>query len=404
VNFLQDHAHPQLQFEAAWALTNVASGTPEQTQLVIESGAVPYLRDLLLSPNDDVREQAIWALGNIAGDSPLCRDFVLQHNVLEPIIRSLESTRTAILRNATWAISNLCRGKPQPEWDLISSAVPVLCKLVYSSDEEVLTDACWALSYLSDGPNERIQAVLDTGICRRVVELLLHPSPSVQTPALRTIGNIVTGDDSQTQHALNCNVVPCLLALLGASKKGIRKEACWTLSNITAGNRNQIQIVMDAHVIPKLIALVKGSDFEIKKEAAWALSNSTSGGSSQQIQLLVNHGILEPMCDLLTSSDSRLVLVSLECLDNILRSGESVKAKTRTSTNPYCQHIESCGGLDNLEKLQQHKNEEIYQKSIAVLEAYFAAEEEDQNVAPNQSLVSNSFQFGMSGTPAQFSF
>jgi len=343
-------------------------------------------------------------LGNIAGDSPTCRDFVLQHNVLQPIIQSLESTKTAILRNATWAISNLCRGKPQPEWEFISDAVPVLCKLVYSSDEDVLTDACWALSYLSDGPNERIQSVLDTGICRRIVELLLHPSPSVQTPALRTIGNVVTGDDHQTQHALNCKVVPSLLALLNSSKKGIRKEACWTISNITAGNRNQIQLVFDAQVVPKLVSLVKGSDFEIKKEAAWALSNSTSGGSAQQIQYLVKEGLLEPMCELLTSADTRLVLVALECLDNILRSGESVKAKTKASVNPFCQPVESCGGLDNIEKLQQHKNEEIYQKSIAMLEAYFAAQEEDQNVAPNQSFMSNSFEFGMSGNTTQFSF
>ena len=60
---------------------------------------------------------------------------------------------------------------------------------------------------------------------------------SVQTPALRTAGNIVTGDDHQTQCVLNCGALPRLLALLQSPKKGIRKEACWTISNITAGTR-----------------------------------------------------------------------------------------------------------------------------------------------------------------------
>lgn len=64
---------------------------------------------------------------------------------------------------------------------------------------QVLTDACWALSYLSDGQNDKIQAVIEAGVCQRLVELLIHTSPAVQTPALRTVGNIVTGDDLQTQ-------------------------------------------------------------------------------------------------------------------------------------------------------------------------------------------------------------
>jgi hypothetical protein len=78
-------------------------------------------------------------------------------------------------------------------------ALPALEHLIHSNDEEVLTDACWALSYLSDGTNDKIQAVIEAGVCHRLVELLLHPSPSVLIPALRTVGNIVTGDDLQTQ-------------------------------------------------------------------------------------------------------------------------------------------------------------------------------------------------------------
>ena len=56
ISFLSRYDSPKLQLEAAWCLTNIASGSDQQVQVLISKGIIDSFVKLLQSPHIEIIE------------------------------------------------------------------------------------------------------------------------------------------------------------------------------------------------------------------------------------------------------------------------------------------------------------------------------------------------------------
>ena len=138
------------------------------------------------------------------------------------------------------------------------------------------------------------------------------------------------------------------------------------------------------------------SDFQTQKEAAWAISNMTISGNKDQVSRLIQFGVIEPFCELLSCKDVQVLQVVLDGINNMLKLagpdvdqlanmieecfGESAHLILLKFLFYLCKTLYlsvNCSlfiGLDKIELLQNHENVEIYKLAYDIIEQYFSEE------------------------------
>ena len=247
--------------------------------------------------------------------------------------------------------------------------------------KEIMVDAMWSVSYMSDAGEKAIIHMIEHGTLEPLVDKLSHEHNNVVLPGVRALGNFVTGDDTETQTVIDAGVIPHLYNLMGHSDGAIRKEACWTISNICAGTPVQVGQIIEHGIFDRLVDLVQNDVFEIKREAGWSISNTTALKEPSIIQEVAQRKGVEAMCQVLKEKcDPKTIVVLLEGIRNCLQVGQK-HFLDDNGENPFTIVIEECGGLDTIEDLQTHKNMHVYELTLEIIENFFQVEEVDLGTA-----------------------
>ncbi|KAI3523004.1 hypothetical protein L1887_01057 [Cichorium endivia] len=361
--------------EAAWCLTNIAAGKPEETKAL-----VPTLPLLIAHLGDksslSVAEQCAWALGNVAGESEELRDLLLSQGALLPLSRMMSHDKGKTVRTAAWALSNLIKG-PDPEaaTELIKihGVVDAILTHLKKSDVELATEVAWVVVYLSALSDVAIQVLMNTEIVQVLVDQLAA-SNTLQSliPLLRSLGNLMAGDvvlgpGNETTDSIIRSLSKCLKS----EHRFLKKEAAWVLSNIAAGSVAHKQLICKSEAVSILLNLLVTSPFDIKKEVAYVLGNlcvAPSDGSGRPSLLLdhlvsfVRNGCLCGFIDLVKSSDLEAARLGLHFIELVLRgmpNGEGQKV------------VEMADGIDAMERFQFHENDELRMMANLLVDSYF---------------------------------
>ncbi|KYQ88580.1 putative importin subunit alpha B [Tieghemostelium lacteum] len=389
LHYLLQFGTPKQAFESSWALTNIASGTTEHTNVIVENGIVHTFIVLLNSPDLELAEQCLWGVGNISGDSAQMRDFVLSLNVTDAIVQlSQKSCPDTLLRNIAWTIGNLLRGKLSPDIEYVKRFLPVLHRLIKVEhlpiSDELFIDTLYSFTYVSKH-SECIEEIFfefqNNGTLEKLFRFLDNRTTSL--PSLRVLGNLLAESNSFVAAILDFNLLDYLVVFLGYKKEICIVESLWVLSNITAGCEKIVQRVIDSKVFQKVFDFCVLGSHKVRKEALYVVTNTLITATPQQVEYLVSIDLAK-----LLGVSLDYVIQNEDIHNNFFRSLKAVFTKPEgDQLAQICDNFHTHGWNDHFEKLLNAKVDDFSSNIIKETFYIYTEGHKQPTISPDNIIV-----------------
>lgn len=187
-------------------------------------------------------------------------------------------------------------------------------------------EAATVLTNITAGSSQQTTAVVKSGAVPHFIRLLQSGEEKLVEQSILALGNISCDGPGLRDIVINNGVVPPLLALIKPDTTvRFLLNVTWIISKLCQNKNSSPSFEMVKQFIPTLAQLIEHSNKEVQAKACWALSYLTDDGSNEQIQEVVNAGVVGRLIELLNSKQQDLIIPSLGTLGNIVTGNDKHK-------------------------------------------------------------------------------
>ena len=234
-------------------------------------------------------------------------------------------------------------------------------------------DIIWAIFYLIEGSKECLEELMDIINQKYIVNLISSNNETMQAVALRIIGEACIASNVYAQDFIAVDCLSSLQEIIKSPNSNNKNFACLVLGNIAIGNTAQIQMLINKGVIKDTINLIeRTSDNSIREEAFHIIANACVEGNDMQVWQLVSQGVLKVLVQMLGSKNLSILLKALKVVERLLKMDES--------DDRMAVQWQDIGGVEAMEKLEEHCSGEVYEEVVRILNAYYTVEESEQGL------------------------
>lgn len=404
-----------VRLEAAWVLTNLATGSCEQCLALVDAGVADAVLQALTSTSTmrghhDLCEQCLWVLGNIACDGePALRDRLFElgiMNMLAELFTQIESFswpaafRLQLLRTMTWLSSCLCKGSPPPRLVYVDPLFDYFVQAVVGTDDgQLLSDALWGLVHLLEAGEAIVKSVerlLLSGFSAdadwnpseghpfidKVVRCLGRAGDSrnpLPIPALRVLNILVSVAEPTVADVVVAAGALGFFATFLVDENApvhVRRNVAVAVANISAGTPGQSQRVMDEPELWEHIfqAVIRDPCQRVRGECIWAVANVAKRGygtgagrrpEPEHVLTLVAK-ILK-----IGTEDIGLVRALLDMGEVAFKHGDDLVRNQGLDSNPIAAIGAQLGLVDELDRLRECEDSSLQRKAEYMFSNWF---------------------------------
>ncbi|CAL8071872.1 unnamed protein product [Calicophoron daubneyi] len=298
-------------------------------------------------------------------------DDLIRLGILPKLVCCLSSSNPRLQYCATTSLYKMALGTvTQKKAITYSGAIPPLINLISSRNPGVSDHAYLALcSIIEDGPALR-DCVVELGATRPLLKLLsLNPSLDVLQKVSWIITALCQRNDPAICSAAVKEILPMLLYLIKQTDHWTLVHAVWSISYLTDSGTIPIEEAIEAKLFTHLVLLLSHSNVLVNAGASRAVCNiitwSSRRGQTSLVRYTLDHNGIPCLCKLMNVGEVRRTEKLLVALSHVLADAGDQLEKAKTQ-------IEQCGGLDQLEAMQENQNMTIFRLAYHILESYFS--------------------------------